>query len=668
MSAGTTSFVSGSSGPTNTGSGNQNIGPIFNFDSLLERFVRMRRDPRAIEHEHLCWLRRRFVEPRHYGRARELLEERGSVLLTGAPGSGKRAASQMLLHRLAGADGQIWDLPDEPDSPNEPVLDDRVIDFGRRLLLDLSVGGDKNYGAVLGELPSFRALVQERRAHLVVVLPYSREYQMISELGTSVNIVRSDGMMVFQRYLRSDGITFAKEQLGVVEQTVSLRSEPMQRIAELAKLVQLAKESEATRTFPHWLNEALAALTERGDEVAKQMTTLLEGQQRTPLLATAMFSGAHADAIFQATSRLRVIVRQPEDERPQLERDGVAEQLVGIGATTDDAGLVHFRSLAYDQAVRTHFWTNFPDLREGFRDWMAEAVRQQTLTAEDRDMAVTRFAEQALRTNRPSDLLFLAEFWVQGPSHLLPQVAKALERGLSDRRHGRFFRQQLYDWSRNPDLSHDLTQVVIQLCSEILGLTHPYQAVVRLHHIVRRQSDVAGEAAHDALLDLTDRDRRLYHYLLERVTIGRKTTYYTAADLALFLELAVPARLTDSQQQARPLIEEETVQEQLVTGWAAVLDWPSSLPYGRDVQAWLAASLDDQYREPLLNVLVKAGGGRDDLLSHLYVIARDWAHTPDEHQVKRRAIATHLTDKIDSALGIDFTGLDLGHSTEGTAP
>ena len=672
MSTDTESLVFGSHGPVNTGTGHQFNGVTFNLDPSLQRLY-VGRDPRAVAHEHLCWLRRRFVEPRHYGRARKLLADNGSVLLTGATGSGRRAAAQMLLHLLPGADGPIRELPGRSDSPDEPVLDGWVVDSGQRLLLDLSIGEDKNYGAVLGELPAFRTLVQERGAHLVVVLPYSREQHVLSELGPSVDLARPDGSEVFQRYLRSDGITFAREQLDVAELTEQLRSESMRRIGELAGLVRLAGQSEPARTFPHWLREALAALTERSDEVAEQMTVLLSGQQRALLLATAMFSGVHADAVFLATSRLRTIVRHPEDDRPRLERRGVAEQLAEIGAKADDAGLVRFTPLAYDQAVRTHFWTNFPDLRGNFRDWVAIEVRQPTLTAEDRDEVITRFAEQALRTGRPEDLRYLAERWVQRtdprwPSRLLPQAAKALERGLSHGRHSFFFRRQLYDWSRDPGLSQDLAQVVVQVCSEILALTHPDRAVVRLHHIVRRQSSVAGDAARGALLDLTDRDCRLYRLLLERVTNTPKATEDSAADVALFLDLADPGRLTDSPQRTRPLIADETVRGHLVGGWAAVLGGPSLLRDGHHVRTWLAACEDGRYHELLLDVLVSAGGGQDDVLSRLYVIARDWAHAPGDRRAERIEIAAHLTSKIDSAQGFDFTDPDLGHRTEETSP
>ncbi|MGH3854644.1 MAG: hypothetical protein ACRDR6_14325 [Pseudonocardiaceae bacterium] len=279
---------------------------------------------------------------------------------------------------------------------------------------------------------------------------------------------------------------------------------------------------------------------------------------------------------------------------------------------------------------------------------------------------VTRFAQQALRTNRPDDLRFLAERWVKStnsnwPSRLLPQAARAVECGLNDERHGLFFRKQLYTWSIDINLLSDLAQVVVQVCAEVLALTHPEQALVRLHHITRRHSGTAGEAARDALLELVDSDRRLYRCLLARVTEGLMKD--TARDLALFCELAAPDRLT----RTPPLIEDAAVRAHLSTGWSAVLGGLSSPECAHPVRTWLAAAHEnDQYRELLLTVLVEGSGV--DQLSCLYVVARDWAHSPGECRQERTGIADRLKGMIDSVLGIDSTEFDLRDRTEGTTP
>lgn len=672
MSTDTESFLFDPQGPVHSGTGDQ-FNRIFNLSMSAQRLMR---GLRTVASEYLSWLDRRFDTPGNFGRALDLLADNGNVLLTGVPGSGRRAAALMLLHRMHDTLGTVRELEDSDASgaSDGPVLDADTVDSGQRLLLDLSISEESNYRRRLGELSSFCTVVHERGAHLVVVLPHSRQHYLGSELRSSiVQIVRPNGRRVFQLHLRNDGIGFTSEQLDTDELTEQL-SEPMQHIANLAELVCLARESKPTQTFPYWLHEALAALTERGDQVAKQMTQLRSSQQRTLLLAAAMFSGAPADAVFDATSTLCKTIRHPEDERPPLEREGLTEQLAEIDAKTDDAGRVGFTLLAYDQAVRAHFWTNFPNLRDGFREWVKAAGKQRMLTSEERDTVVTRFAEQALRTDRPDDLRILAEHWVRRTdprrqSSSLPQAAKILAYGLDHERHGTFFRRQLYNWSKDPGLAQDLAQVVVRLCAEILAVAHPDQAVVRLHHIFRRQSGVAGMAARDALRDLVDHHRPLYRFLLDRVMDGLRTPENAVADLVLFLDLADPTRLTDSARRTQPLIESAAVRDRLVTGWKAVLTGMSSLHWADCVRNWLAACENTPgLGEPLLDVLISAADGRHDLLNRLYVIARDWAHAPDERRVERSGIVTHLNHRIDFVQGIDFIDIDLGYRTEEVSP
>jgi hypothetical protein len=290
MSPDVESFFFDSQGPVSTGTGHQFNAPVYIFDQSRERLVRVG-EPRAVTHEHVCWLHQRFIEPPHYGQARELLAANGSVLLTGPPGSGRRSAAQILLHRLPDAVGLIRELPDTSDSSDEPILDGSAVDSEERLLLDLSTSDEKDNSTLLRQLPSYRALVHKQGAHLVVVLPQSRTHHLGAELGPSVvNIGRPDGMEVFQRYLHRDGIRIGKEQLdaGLIEQ---LRSESMLHIAQLARLVQDAREFKPAQTFPHWLREALKALTEQSAEVAEQVKKLRgSGPQRALLLTTAMLA------------------------------------------------------------------------------------------------------------------------------------------------------------------------------------------------------------------------------------------------------------------------------------------------------------------------------------------------------------------------------------------
>ncbi|MFD8723182.1 hypothetical protein ACFV2H_35735 [Streptomyces sp. NPDC059629] len=119
---------------------------------------------RQLPDDQLRWTRRVLVAPVNMGKARTTLEETGTVILDGAPGSGRSATARVLLrehHRPGGAFREL--LPDEL-----PLHDPAFVDPGDRLLLDLSTAEAGLWHAARGGLPALRQTVRERRAHLVV--------------------------------------------------------------------------------------------------------------------------------------------------------------------------------------------------------------------------------------------------------------------------------------------------------------------------------------------------------------------------------------------------------------------------------------------------------------------------------------------------------------------
>ncbi|MCF4135975.1 zeta toxin family protein [Streptomyces sp. Tue 6430] len=87
------------------------------------------------------------------GRARDTLEETGTVILDGAPGSGRSATARVLLREHHRPDGAFRELlPAERDEL--PLYDDPAfVDPGDRLLLDLSTAEAGPWHAARGGLP-----------------------------------------------------------------------------------------------------------------------------------------------------------------------------------------------------------------------------------------------------------------------------------------------------------------------------------------------------------------------------------------------------------------------------------------------------------------------------------------------------------------------------------
>ncbi|HEX3791887.1 MAG TPA: hypothetical protein VHW44_28765 [Pseudonocardiaceae bacterium] len=665
MTSGGFSAVIGNDGPIHSGSGNQ----INYFDAI--RIARRGRDLRAVARDHLSWLNPRFVEPTGYGEAAAKLQDPGCVLLTGQPGIGRHATAQMLLHRLSG-EGRIRELPDTPGGPDEPLLDIGSVVPGDRLLLNLSASEEDHFRAVLRELPSFRAEVRERTAHLAVVLPDQPEQQLeIELLSMVVTIKRPSGFDVLRRCLGEDRITFADDQLRVTDLRPHLDSMPMQELAALARLIGRARaELGRPGTFPAWLAEALAALTNRSKEVAAQIKDQRAGRPRALLLTSAMLNGAPGDQVHHATNALLSATGQPTDERPELEREDLTEQFAMLKMATDKDGRVGFQKLDYDRAVRDYYWTNFPGLLDRFRVWVNQVVTADRLTAEDQNEFVFRFAEQALRTDRPTDLITLINKWTTpaestGRCRSLPAAATALLHGLNNQRYGGRFRRQIYDWSKQHNLPADVAYLAIQMCVDVIDSTNPSEAVVRLHHLVRHQRGNVRATATDALLGLVARDHRQFRYLLSRLATSLAGRPWHA-DFDLFLDLARPEILLSDGHRLRLVLADSEIGDMLVTGWRAVLfDRPVEF-WLQGVQDWLSAARDGAVRGRLLDVLVAAGANRSTTLSRLYLVARDWGRAAADDRTTRIAVFTELNHKIDRAQGIPSADAEASQRNEET--
>ncbi|KNB49877.1 hypothetical protein [Streptomyces caatingaensis] len=609
------------------------------------------RTPRSVARDHLRWLRQRFVAPAGLGTARGHLLETGTALLGGEPGSGRHTAALMLLHELRDA-GAFQELVPEERTPR---LDPEYIAEGDRLLLDLSTSGVPLWADVLDELSGFRKTLEERSARLVVVLPRHLTHQLPPVFAPfTAELKRPTGAEVLRAHLRPDGIgpdttnELPRELVAYLD-----KSPPLRDIATLAHYVLRARSGPNTHEgFASWCREALAAVTDRGRDVADLVASLDTGPRRALLLATAMLHGAHADAVHRATDALLTTVRHPDSATPLLERAGITERLKEVRAAMDRSGRVHFTGLGYAPSVRDHFWTNMPGLRDPLRTWAGGVVGLPELSPDDRDLVVHRFAGQCLRTGRPEDLTVLVRTWTGSAQDglRLRAAAQALEHGLDDAAWGPYFRSRIYDWSLDRQLSPGLAKVLVGVCAEVMAVRHPNQALVRLHHLARREH--GSSEAREALLRLVRADRGLRRRLLYRLAPDA-TRPGRPADIDLFLELVhEPSLFAMPDSHAPAQVREPGVRSALAAGWnAALLDRPRAT-WQAAVESWLLTAAEDAaLGDLLLGVLVDAAGSRNDLLGLLYVIARDWATAaPDAPSRTRRGpVSDRLLEKIDLA-------------------
>ncbi|MEV0316799.1 hypothetical protein [Nonomuraea fuscirosea] len=599
-------------GPIHTGSGNLNY-----FAAATQS-----QDPRYAFIEELDWLWRRFVHPPGYGKANDLLEIHRTVLLSGEPGSGRVATAKALLRGLSTGEERFHELAWQGDEDTARYrLEPAAVGDDDRVWLDLTQADDRAWRAFQDELSSVRKMIAERSALLVVVLPGKDGHEVWPEFTRfHAGIRRPNAHEVLRRHLRLAEVPDAvssppPEFLG--------KNPPLRDVAWFADFVRLASLKDPHRDYEAWYEAAESARTGHDAAVAELVTKLRSGPQRALLFASAMLHGAHVDHIYDAAMRLLSTVSYA-DESHLLERSDLLESLKGIGAELDDWGHVRFEELGYDAAVRAHFWHHMPELRNGIRQWVGKMVDRIDLPDEDRDFLVEQFADQCLHPRYRQVLVDAVAEWTSGASAYRRQVAadRALEQALRNEQHGGFFRKQIYTWATDDHLSDALSEVVIMMCVKVIALSHPDQAIVRLHHRARRESRTAN--ARTALLELVSADPWFRRLLLTRLTQpleGSRREYERDPDL--FLELAAPEAFTTSDDHNRPLIMEAEVRDMLTDGWQRIFLERDEPAWQQQMRQWLlVACHDDHHRDILIDVLVSAGDQRRTILGRLYSEAR----------------------------------------------
>ncbi|MFH8466545.1 ABC transporter substrate-binding protein [Streptomyces sp. NPDC017991] len=630
------------------GSVHSGTGPQFNLylqaaaSRLREQAGKRRLAIAKGDRDHLD---QRFVPPPRLQRAREELRRSHTVLVDGLPGSGRRTAALMLLHELSASRGGLHELPDTADDSTVSPLEVQDIDDGDRLLLDLSEADESRYVAVQQVLSDFRSSLLGHGAHLAVVLPHHLGYLLRSDLRRfTVEIGRPSAKRVLARHLRCEDIVPSTEELSGRDLAGYLSHEPMRGVAELADRIKHGRNTAgAERGFSDWLSASLARQQDQSARVAADTSKEHGGRRRALMLSLAMFHGTTPGAVLQSTNALLDILSHPPDPAPRLDRADLHAEFDGIGAETRPDGRVRFRRTGYDSAVREHFWTFLPDIRRQLRDWFRTCLAEPALTQPDRSQAVERFAEQSLRTGRPEDLSWLAQQWTQrgARAHLVADAAQALALGLDDDRHGRSFRQQIYEWAKSAETSTGLREVLIVVCSEAMARSHPDQALVRLHHLARRTQGPTGIRALEALARLARSDNRLYRRMLDRLRAGI-TQHQWAADIELFLAVADPV------QPVGP----HGVRESLTVCWKAALRRPVD-SWSPSVCHWLDACADHRRRGCVLEVLVAACAADSRVCGHLYRVALGWQRTDAGRAEVREDIVGCLLRKINAAQGIE---------------
>lgn len=581
--------------------------------------------PRKQPTDELRWLQQRFIAPAGLGKARDVLKVSRTVFLDGLPGSGRIAAAKMLLWELEDGGRQIHELLLQ-EKENAPRIDRNHVGDGDLVWLDLAHVAGTRWTEVQVELSSLRATVHDRDAHLVIVLPDNHD-QLGSTLARyRVEIQRPAVDEVLFRYLLVEDIP---RPVPLPRLPFLDADRRMEEVSQYVGLIRRARDEHRDDDFMTWCQTAYQALSGQAKDVAAQVIELPSGPQRALLLAVAMLHEAHADVIHRASIDLLKVVAHPRPDSPLLEDAALDQRLKEISATADPSGRIRFNKLGYDAAVRSYFWAHMPQLREPLQDWVMQTADSPDLSSLDRINLVERFTEQCLTDRYRPALVSLVGQWTAHPAtpYKMKAAALILHRGLRDEKQGRSFRRQIYEWSRRDDLSDRLAEVIIVACRDEMMAKHPDEALVRLHHVARRER---GTLARETLVQLVSAAPRLRRQILTRLT---DSPGKWRRDVDLFLELADPKALTELGRRDHALVAEDTVRRQLVTGWSLAFAHRPYEAWASSTRRWLhVAAADEQHRRTLVDVLIRAGAEDAGVLAQLYAMTREceaWAPLGD---------------------------------------
>lgn len=597
--------------------------------------------PRLVPEDILTDLANRFVVPPGYDHLVTRLRVPGTVVVSGAPGCGRRSAALMVLKDSGEGATRFRELPDN-EVDDGFVLDPTVVEQGERLLLDLSAETRPISRREITSLRAYRAAIADKQAFLAIVLP-PEQRGVAAELGTEAMIIgRPNGADVFRRHLAAIQIEVTRQELQNDVLRGHFTHDPMQDLAALVQRVRHARDATAGQGgWAAWLAVALQTDTYVG-EVARFVRDNPDGRVRALLLAAALFEHATPEVVESAARALLEVAKYPPVEAHSLDLPDLAEALDKVNATIDKRQ-VRFGSVAYADAVRTHFWRSFPHLRDVLRSWVAKSVESKAVAAPTRSSVVVHFTDQCLRNGYPDDLCWLVERWTRAApstSDTLLDVAGALTRGLHNEQYGRWFRRRVYLWVTDSRLWPSLAMLLVSLTGGVIAPEWPDQGLVRLRHLTRHPSaDVVAEAR--AALVRLCRDGRFARRLLTRVHADLVGDRPRDVDYALFLDVADPVRLTAGVPNGFPRVSERVVRDMVVDGWAECLAHRSFQDIAAPVTRWLEAHAEEPGRVALIEILAAATRGSSTPCAVLYAVSRDWvaSATPDQRSSLWRTAA-----------------------------
>jgi hypothetical protein len=626
------SIVTDPSGPTHTGSGSQQVFHLAApgmFNGYVEHFhaapASASRPPTrvTIAGMGIDGLREVFVPPQNFETLRQRLHPPGTtIVLTGPPGSGRRATAKMLL-----APTGEWPAAPRLLASEDLVGEERLtgddLSEGDRLLLDVSELDPVTFADRQLELLRCVSMVHDRSARLIILVPDRHERALHDDLRDHrVAVEPPDRWLVLASHLKSTGLSIGPPSVRPTD-AVAFSQLPLRdvvRVAEhLAKTYAVRDGADAASCFA----DALLGLADHAKEVAKLVGGLETLEERTLLLTAAMLEDCTVDAVYGAEQRLRKVLRYKADsDKHQLAEPGITDRVLAIDdrLTIFADGRVSFVA-GYGPAVLTYFWDAYPNLRTIFAVWMAKLPYWPATDSQQRIGIARRFADQAARTGSLHGLYRVVEAWADIPKDEVRRLAVMVMASVLDNdRAGQSARNWIYKHACSTTLSAGLGRILIFLCTDVVAVGHLKQALIRLRWLADR--DAVGAEARGAITRLCGDNRTLEQFLYVLTDRDR-------FDGELCQTIASPERLAFGQGQPAPILVPRIARKAVATWRRALASSPSD-EWAAAVLPWLdqhARALESGDREmaaALLTAMTDLCDERPAQLARLYSANRSW--------------------------------------------
>ncbi|WP_406291700.1 hypothetical protein [Embleya sp. NBC_00896] len=446
----------------------------------------------------------RFLAPRVPGQleaARRLLATHGVVILSAAPGNGRRTAALRLLQEAMGTDSRAPALFDLEPEWSKPDVERLPTAAGEGYVLDLSeFAGEEPDGRFGRGLVDYGREGLDRGSFLVILAaPQAwRGAWVEPTLDFTVGLSSPDAWQLVAKELEARSAFDRVDWLADSAFEQIWESNPSaQEARRLARIVVDAKEGNLATIvdeFRGW-QEHIQVLLNKVPSGSGEPSLL---SMRATMWAGALLHGGQSRSILRAADALleRLAVSRTPGE---VLADATSSRRLDAAHLTDRGGHAFHAEDKHDlaAAILQNLWEEFPTQLNLLRSWAVSVAADPAIPEEDAQRVTTALVQLATAGR---DGGILDEIGKNLAGRRRPLAVAALTTAALDPQIGAFVRNRLYLWAKTTS-SEETIKLVTEICGGQLGLVKPEIALTRLRW-------AAGQSPFGAR-SVTDAFRRL---------------------------------------------------------------------------------------------------------------------------------------------------------------